>query len=123
MNKSNFKGSVTSGHGRGKIFTFPTINLEGEASVGDGVYIVRAKFSGQIYSGVMHVGPCPTFHESDFSIEIHLLDFVDEKVSGQVEVEVLDRIRDVQEFDSPEALKKQIEQDIMQAHEYFKTKK
>src|SRR3989338_6637417 len=115
---STFTAPLISGHGRGRELGFPTLNLEvGEGSPENGVYAVRAFFSGHWANGVMHVGPRPTFKEDDRSIEVHLIDF-DQALPSQGEliaVEVLGRLRDILSFPSPEALKKRIAQDIMQA--------
>lgn len=125
---STFSAHIISGHGRGKGLGFPTLNLKVDASSGsgehpaEGVYAVRvrldplAPFSQDEWlSGVMHVGPRPTFHEQDVSMEVHLLDLKGDIVAQNVEVAVVGRLREVRSFDSPEALKKQIEQDIMAA--------
>lgn len=118
---SILQGKIVSGHGRGKKLTFPTLNLEVEVSQrpAHGVYAVRVRLSNGPQKAVMHVGPRPTFHEDDVSIEVHLLDFSDPISQETLQVEVLGRLRDVQQFESTEALKKQIQQDVLDAEIYF----
>ena len=119
---STFTASLISGRGRGRHLGFPTLNLKvSKESPDQGVYAVRARFLNQIENAVIHVGPRPTFHEDDVSIEVHLLDFDGElPAQGEsIEVEILGRLREVMTFDSPEALKKRIAQDIMQARSFF----
>lgn len=130
---SNFHGNVISGKGRGKGLGVPTLNLEvKENCPAHGIYAAWVRFGdhgvhGHRVKGALHVGPRPTFHEEDVSVEVHLLDFEkssdvgDEvkaefpKLGDTVGVEVVGWIRDVEMFDSPEALKKRIESDIVMA--------
>lgn len=117
-----FIAPLISGRGRGRHLGFPTLNLKvSKESPDQGVYAVRARFLNQIENGVMHVGPRPTFHEDDVSIEVHLLDFDGTLPMSEdlIEVEILSQLREVMTFDSPEALKKRIAQDIMQARSFF----
>jgi riboflavin kinase/FMN adenylyltransferase len=118
---SIFEGRIVSGHGRGKVITFPTLNLAVKPAQcpEHGVYVVLAHLSRGPQKAVMHVGPRPTFQEKDVSIEVHLLDFFERVDQETLQVEVLGRLRDVASFDSPEELKKQIAQDIMDAQQYF----
>jgi riboflavin kinase/FMN adenylyltransferase len=100
----------------------PTLNLHVEGDNPEqGVYAVRAYFVEQETNAVMHVGPRPTFGEEDVSIEVHLLNFEGEMPESEdpIDVEMLGFIRDVKEFESTEALKNQIQQDIMQATSFF----
>lgn len=112
----NFQATIIPGRGRGRQLGYPTINLSinSGAVPNPGVYCARL----EAQDAVMHVGPRPTFKDTN-SIEVHILDATDPKVSSSVQVEVLYRLRDTISFDSPEALKKQIEQDIMAARKYF----
>jgi riboflavin kinase / FMN adenylyltransferase len=116
-----FAAPIISGHGRGRQLTFPTINLDvgDDFEVENGVYAVWVKLEEDRVQGAMHVGPRPTFHLKDRSVEIFLLDFYDEVTVEMVEVEVLGRIRGVMSFETSDALKKQIEQDIMAARALF----
>lgn len=86
-------------------------------AIASGVYVVRAQVNATFFYGGMHFGPRPTFDEKDPTIEIHLIDFSGEKVEGEVTVEVLKRIRGIRTFASQEALKKQIEKDMIRIKE------
>ncbi|MFA6436595.1 MAG: riboflavin kinase [Candidatus Gracilibacteria bacterium] len=116
---SIFSGQVISGHGRGRTIGFPTLNLKltptqvSETGIEPGVYGVRAHVNGAVFYGGMHFGPRPTFDEKDPTVELHLVGFSGEKVDGEVRVEVLKRLRGIRTFVSQEALKKQIEKDMM----------
>lgn len=119
MSDSVFSGQVISGHGRGRKIGFPTLNLklEQEPPVEPGVYAVKAQVNGTFFYGGMHVGPRPTFHEKESTVELHLIDFSGEKVSEDVTVEVLKRLRGIRTFVSQEALKKQIQKDMIRIKE------
>ncbi len=114
---SNFFSKIVTGYGRGRQLGYPTLNLQiesGEAP-SPGVYVALL----EAQEAVMHVGPRPTFEKALPSIEVHLLDTDDPQVSDPVGVQVLERLRDTERFDSSETLKKQIEQDIIAARKYF----
>lgn len=137
MPLSIFSGQVISGHGRGRTIGFPTLNLRLDLEMdtknkipfagknakkahsaslrecASGVYVVKAQVNGTFFYGGMHFGPRPTFDEKESTVEIHLVGFSGEKVDGEVRVEVLKRIRGIRTFVSQEALKKQIEKDMM----------
>ncbi len=127
-----FSGIIVPGHGRGKALGAPTLNLEvRENCPAHGIYAAWVRWEsadensdGRFHPAALHVGPRPTFHEDDISVEVHLLDFGEgdlehggsgPRLAGLVEVEIVGWIREVESFDSPEALKKQIEQDIVAA--------
>lgn len=116
---STFSAQVVSGRGRGRKQGFPTLNLcVGEGFVPEeGVYAVRVALGreGDFYPAVMHVGARPTFEDAEPAVEVHLVRFEGEPRAENVRVEVLGRLRDVRRFDSPEALKLQIEADIVAA--------
>lgn len=112
----NFQAKIIQGRGRGQKLGYPTLNLviQSGAKPEPGVYCVRLA----ALNAIMHVGPRPTFNDTS-TIEIHVLDTAPPRVTELVQVEVLGRLRDTARFNSPEALKKQIEQDIMAARKYF----
>ena len=113
---SNFSAKIITGHGRGRQLGYPTLNLQIQSGEHPkpGVYCARV----EALLAVMHVGPRPTFDSAD-SVELHFLDTDEPIVSEPVTVQVLTHLRDTVRFDSGEALKKQIEQDIMAARKYF----
>lgn len=128
-----FQGTVISGKGRGKGLGVSTLNLEVNKNLpSHGIYAAWVLFGdhgvhgGHRVKGALHIGPRPTFHEEDVSVEVHLLDFEGgdlgenfPKLGDSVEVEIVGWIRDVEMFDSPEALKKAIQQDIVAARAFF----
>lgn len=116
-------GVVVHGEGRGRTLGFATANV----AVGhsdkllprDGIYAVSAASRSHQGSGLLHLGPRPTFRGSPPSIELHLLDFEGDLYGEQVQVEFLARLRDIQPFASASQLVEQMRRDREAAVEYF----
>lgn len=110
-----FCGTVEPGDQRGRQLGFPTLNLEQILTQmpGAGVYIAMAWVFNQGFWGVIHIGPLPTFGVLKPRVELHLLDFDQEIYQKEVQVQVLSKIRDIQNFESKDHLIKQIQSDII----------
>jgi riboflavin kinase / FMN adenylyltransferase len=111
------RGMVTHGAGRGAHLGFPTANLEAVDTLLPvaGVYAGRAWIDGRGWAAAINLGPNPTFGEHALKVEVHLLDF-DEALYGQpLEVEFLERMRDIQSFASTEELVRQLRVDVVAA--------
>lgn len=107
-------GTVVVGECRGRRLGFPTANLA-EIPVllpADGVYAVWAWVEGRALPGACHIGPNPTFGQPGRKVEIHLLDFSRDLYGTTLDVELLDRIRDIQRFSNPQDLTDQLRRDI-----------
>jgi len=116
-----FKSIVIKGRGVGTELGFPTINLELNnifSDINQGVYICKVTVDNQVYKGVMHFGPRKSFDEVKPSLEIFLIGFTGEIYGETVEVEIFDKIRDIQRFSSRDDLKEQIRKDIEIAEKY-----
>ena len=112
-------GAVVHGAARGRALGYRTINValpeRRKLLPPDGIYAVRAEWRGGCAAGVLHQGPRPTFDEPERTIEAHLFD-IDVDLYGQdVKVQWIARLRDVLSFPSPEALRKQIDEDAVAA--------
>ncbi len=104
-------GIVTHGSKRGHQLGFPTANLAVEQEVLPpcGVYEVRW---GSV-KGVTNIGHRPTFGgDAQTFVETHFLDFAEDIYGKHIEIELLSFIRPEMKFESAEALKNQIHQDI-----------
>lgn len=126
-----FTARIITGRGRGKRIGTPTINLALEdvpEDLEEGIYacwvtstkyeIRNTRFKSK---AVMHYGPRPVFKDSA-SCEIHLLDEPIDLSDGTLEIEVIERMRDVQNFPSPEELIAQIKADIALSREILMKK-
>ncbi len=111
------RGMVTHGAARGARIGFPTANLDGIDTLipAEGVYAGRSKIDGRFHISAINVGPNPTFGENSKKVEVHVLNF-DDSIYGQtIEVDFIDRLRDIRQFETQEALVKQLEKDVVAA--------
>lgn len=116
--------SVVHGHRLGRTLGIPTVNLTFPPHVlapRRGVYITRVYLpDGTSLAGVTNVGTRPTVSEGTaVSVETFLLDFDGDLYGKRIRVEFCHRLRDEQKFDSLEALKAQIRENIRQTRDYF----
>ena len=120
-------GNVVKGNQLGRTIGFPTANIEIPEEYKlipkNGVYIVTANVLDQNVFGMMNIGVKPTLGENKLSIEVHLLDFDKDIYNQKIQVNLLERLRDEQKFESFEALKCQIELDKQNTIEYFENLK
>jgi riboflavin kinase/FMN adenylyltransferase len=122
------EGEVVSGRGIGSRQTVPTLNLATQAEVipANGVYITRTRdrADGREWDSVTNIGYRPTFGASDqVTIETFLLSPLAGEAPRHIRVEFLRRVREERKFDSPEALREQILNDVRTAQAYFRRAK
>lgn len=109
-------GTVTRGAGRGATIGFPTANLSDLKTMppGVGVYAGRAFVATETHAAAIHIGPNPTFGENAVKIEVHVIDFQGDLYDSQIEVEFLQKLRDVTPFSSVDELVDQLTKDVAQ---------
>ena len=132
-------GHVIRAHGRGATIGFPTANLDPVGMVLPplGVYAGRAliraadvtretpgatlsgaTLSGATLSGAktyraaIHIGPNPTFDEQHVKFEVHLLGCHETLYGRLLELDFLDRLRDIRPFANVDALRDQLTTDV-----------
>lgn len=117
-------GIVIKGNQLGRTIGFPTANIEVSENYKlipkNGVYIVSAIVNNQTIFGMMNIGIKPTLGDNVPTIEVHLLDFSEDIYGQEIQVNVIERLRDEQKFESFEALKSQLEIDKTNTLDYFK---
>jgi riboflavin kinase / FMN adenylyltransferase len=114
------RGRVVSGRNRGgKLLGFPTANihLTDELCPRSGVYAVTVDCKGGAFKGVANIGYSPTFGDNLFTVEVHILDFLQDIYNEPIHVNFIRRIRDEKKFENVEALIRQIKQDIAAARD------
>ena len=122
-------GRVQRGAQRGRQLGFPTCNLAAvaEALPPFGVYAVlvdrmTAHGPQRLAKGVANLGVRPSVAQVDpqaepeVLLEVHLFDVDEDLYDQQLRVHLLSRQRDEQRFDGLEALKAQIQRDVVMAH-------
>lgn len=110
-------GRVSKGRGQGAEHVVPTANIvpqKHSAVPADGVYAGHAVVEGVTLPAAISVGSSPTFPGSPHIIETHVLDFGSDLYHTELTVTFAQRLRDLAAFDSPEALRDQVLQDISQ---------
>ena len=116
-----------SGRGYGTRYAVPTVNLAPYRDLlpGHGVYITTLRLgegpAAQTFRGVTNAGNRPTFGADSYAVESHLFDFQPLELTPQTPLRLtfLARLRGEQRFDSPDALRAQIGQDVRRARRYF----
>ena len=112
------RGLVIKGRDRGgKLLGIPTanINLQDELCLKTGIYAVTVEYHNRLYKGVANIGYSPTFHDNEFTVEVHLLDFAENIYGEKIRVNFIERIRDEKKFADISELKDQINRDIKTA--------
>ncbi len=114
-------GTVTKGFAVGRKLSAPTINLplpEGAVPLKHGVYVTTAFLDGQRLPAVTNYGSNPTFHRQSVTLETHVLCPVGSLYGKKAEIAFLAFSRPEQTFESEEALKAAIQNDIAFAIAY-----
>lgn len=118
-------GTIVKGKGLGKQIEFPTANLHIEESYKlipkKGVYVVKSLIKGNAVYGMMNIGTNPTVNGESQTIEVHFFDFDFDIYDEKIEVELLERVRDEQKFESIDALKDQLFKDKETSLRFLKT--
>lgn len=116
-------GRVAHGDKRGRTIGYPTANIEmfRKNTPVEGVFAVTMTgIDGREYQGVANVGTRPTFEgSSKVILETYLFEFDKEIYGHYVEVHFKRKIRDEMRFQSLEALKNQIVNDVADAKKIF----
>jgi riboflavin kinase/FMN adenylyltransferase len=127
------KGIVMKGKGRGRKMGYPTVNLDisgmglesgvyvgrvrifnttsPDPSAPDGVESLRATEEGKIKEKTAYRAGIFVSRDEKL-LEAHLIGFNGDLYGREVEVEILDKIRDVGDFANERELKRQIEDDL-----------
>ncbi len=108
------KAGTIRGDSRGRTLGYPTINLDLKdvpESLQHGIYACWSEVDGKRYRAAVHYGPRPVFN-AGIAFEVHLLDSVLDSLPPAVTVDVVERLRDVKNFDDAESLKAAIADDV-----------
>lgn len=118
----SLSGRVVSGQQLGQRWGFPTANIPLKRNVLpiSGVFIARVTGPGfKEWPAAVSVGHRPTVGGGEQLLEAHLLDFEGSLYQKRLDVTLHQYLRPQQAFDSEQALRLQIAQDIMATRDYF----
>jgi riboflavin kinase/FMN adenylyltransferase len=117
------EGTVIEGDHRGRELGYPTANLRFDYSAAmppNGIYTGRVSVPerrvGPGHPALVSIGVRPTFHpHGQRLVEVHLLDYDGDLYGARLELELIDRLRDEQRFESADALVAQMRRDEVEA--------
>ena len=125
-------GIVVRNKRNGTKFGYPTANIAFEDKSADGLFVgytrllktsdekVEDAFAGQNLPSIIFIGAPETVDETQHRLESHILDFpLIDLYDSEIEVTVLDKLRDNKKFASVEALIRQMKQDEQDARTKF----
>ncbi len=121
-----FSSKQIKGQGRGHKVGFPTVNLviPEDLVLDDGIYAVWVVIDSRTYKGALHYGSIPTFNQIDKTLEVHILDMTDDSmpdtIDTPIEIDVVERLREVRKFDDVESLAIQIANDVKNVNTILK---
>jgi len=119
-------GRIVSGEGRGRELGFPTANIgvsPGQALPADGVYATRAYFGGKIYQSLTSIGTRPTFDGKERVVEVYILDYKGNLYGQELKIDVVERLRGEERFDTVDELKKKMAEDVKQGRAILNSQK
>lgn len=124
MKHQIIKGLVIHGFDKGKQIGFPTFNLGLEEKypleVMTGVWCSMTYWQHQKLPSITHIGPIKIFGEENIRVETHILDWDEDLYGEDMQVELLQKIRDTRDFTGLGTLVAQIKDDVVWAKNYFK---
>lgn len=117
-------GEVIHGAHLGREIGFPTANFfppEGLVQLGDGIFVSLAQLAGETTRrpAMTYVGTRPTINSGVRQIETHLLDFAGDLYGQTIEVAMLEKLRDDQQFPNLDAMIDQLSIDEKRARNYL----
>jgi len=112
LKKIIFSSRVVRGQGKGKEIGFPTANLDKiDLDITHGVYVVKVKLHGHYYLGLLHFGFKDVFKE-EVSLEVFIYNFSGDIYGEYLNIEILEKIREVKKITNPDLLKEIIQKDL-----------
>ncbi|MBQ3044916.1 MAG: riboflavin biosynthesis protein RibF [Clostridia bacterium] len=120
-----YRLTVVDGQHRGRLIGAPTINQrfdEGFVIPKKGVYASVTVVDGTEYASVTNIGLRPSFENEDFRSETCILGFSGNLYGQEIEVRLLQYLRDETKFDSLEKLSEQIGRDAGKSEEIFRNR-
>jgi riboflavin kinase / FMN adenylyltransferase len=111
------EGQVIHANQRGRSIGVPTANLNVITQMIplEGVYAGACTVNGHRYPAALSIGTTPTFEKHELQVEAHLIGFNGDLYDQHIRVEIIDWVREQRKFNSIDALKAQLKQDIRTA--------
>jgi len=120
-------GHVIEGKKIGRTINFPTANIQINESYKllpkNGVYVISSIINNVLYFGMMNIGKNPTIGENQQSIEVHFFELNENIYNKNLQISILEHIREEQKFNSLTELKAQLERDKLFSLNYIQNLK
>lgn len=117
-------GTVEKGNQLGRRLGMPTLNLypgEDKLLPPNGVYYAYVHHKGIRYPAITNIGSKPTVNQtSRLSVETYLYDYDRDLYGEEIVTEFLHYKRPEHKFENVEALKSQMEQDLLEGRKYHR---
>ena len=121
----SLRGPVIEGDKRGRELGFPTANIAiglDHALPAYGIYVTRAYVRETAYEACTSIGVRPTFEGDEKpTVEAFILDFDGDVYGEELRIDLLERLRGEERFDSTDELVAQMHKDIEQTRRYFRS--
>ncbi len=116
------QAKVVKGIGQaGGVFGVETANLDiKQLDAYDGVYAVKAIVDGVSHNAIAFLGKAHLVEGKPWRCEVHILEGKHELYGKEVEIELLEKIRETMVFTQEETASKRIQKDLEVVNEYFR---
>ena len=108
-------GFVVNGKKLGRTLGFPTANINIEENYKllpkNGVYLAKSKIENIEYFGMINIGNNPTIGENKQSVEIHFFNLNEDLYNKEIQISILEHIREEKKFNTLDELKDQLGKD------------
>ena len=114
------EGEVVADRKVGRKIGFPTANIrypKGKFEIKQGVYESYAIIDGKEYKGITNYGARPTFSNEQILTETHFISYMGDLYGKTLRIYLKKWLRGNQKFESAEALKNQLTEDVRRVTE------
>ena len=119
-----FSGTVVEGDKRGRELGYPTANImlnsQDKQLPAIGIYAVNIIIENDLYNGLLSIGKRPTFYNSgEVVTEVYIFDFTRQIYGSSITIEMVERLRGEEKFNSSIELVEQMHRDKEQGLKIF----
>lgn len=116
LNPTTYYCQTITGQNRGAGLGFPTINIAPPSHFPYefGIYSGWITIGANTLKAAIHYGPIPAFGSSQISLEAHVINAKISSRPEEVAIQLVTKIRDIENFKNVDALKAQIKKDVAQ---------
>ena len=116
-------GAVVKGKGLGRTINFPTANIAISENYKlipkQGVYVIKSTINKETIFGMMNIGTNPTVNGKTQTVEVNFFNFNENIYDKILTIEILERLRNEEKFESVDVLKQQLLKDKINALKFI----